>query len=354
MLAAFRPTRRGRCVTVPLAVCAARPNVRSGVLGLTPARPAAGAILECARLVVAFFLCLSFASAGEQWGRRKRKEGKESGDKSRALQRWAHGARTVRTEALIGCFVALAWALGPAPTIASDTPAASTGVEAGRQALSGHARFPWYDAEKDALRRVDVAPPQDTAQHRRSQWQANPAPPKGPSFGTDWSGLRAVVESLLWLGLLAVLGTLIYFLVRTYLHSHAAPDVADAAERETKTEADLIESLPFDVPRPQSDLLAEAQRLYDQGAYAQAIVYLFSYQLVQLDRHQAIRLRRGKTNRQYLRELLSRPDLGGILERTMVAFEDVFFGHHPLDRAGFERCWQRLDEFHQRLTEAAA
>ncbi len=131
------------------------------------------------------------------------------------------------------------------------------------------------------------------------------------------------------------------------------PDAAETSERVTKTEADLIESLPFEVPRPQSDLLAEAKRLYEQGAYAQAIVYLFSYQLVQLDQHQAIRLTRGKTNRQYLRELLARPDLGGILERTMVAFEDVFFGHHPLDRAGFERCWQRLDEFHQRISEAA-
>jgi hypothetical protein len=35
----------------------------------------------------------------------------------------------------------------------------------------------------------------------------------------------------------------------------------------------------------------------------------------------------------------------------MVAFEEVFFGHYPLDRAGFERCWEQLDEFHQRLSE---
>ncbi len=256
----------------------------------------------------------------------------------------------VRAALLLG---ALAWTLGPAPAAPADSPAADKGIEAGRQALRGHASFPWYDAENDALRRVDVRPPRDTAQHRRSQWQAAPAAPKGPSFGTDWSGLRAVVETLLWLGLIAVLGVLVYLLVRTYLHSHAAPEAAEAPERETKAETDLIESLPFHVPRPQGDLLAEARRLYEQGAYAQAVVYLFSYQLVQLDRHQAIRLTRGKTNRQYLRELRSRPDLGGILERTMVAFEDVFFGHHPLDRAGFERCWQRLDEFHQSLTEAA-
>lgn len=250
---------------------------------------------------------------------------------------------------------ALAGVLGPSPLFSSEPPAFEAAIEAGRQALSSHTHFPWYDAEKDSLRRIDVQPPRDTVEHRRSNWQADPLPSsKGPAFGTDWSGLRALVEAALWAGLLAILGFLIYFLVRTYLRSHAAPDAADSPEREPKTAADLIESLPFEVPRPQGDLLEEAKRLYEQGAYAQAMVYLFSYQLVQLDRHQAIRLARGKTNRQYLRELSSRPELSGILERTMVAFEDVFFGHHWLDRAGFERCWERLDEFHQKLTEAVA
>jgi hypothetical protein len=52
-----------------------------------------------------------------------------------------------------------------------------------------------------------------------------------------------------------------------------------------------------------------------------------------------------------MRELQPRPELRGLVERTMVAFEEVFFGHYPLDRAGFERCWEQLDEFHQRLSE---
>jgi hypothetical protein len=254
--------------------------------------------------------------------------------------------------ALLGVLI---WMPAAAPALASDTPAADAGVEAGRRALSGHTQFPWYDAERDGLRRVDVRPPRDTAEHRRSKWQAEPSLPASnrPSFGTGWGWLGALLETLLWTALLAVLGFLIYLLARTYLLSHAAPEVADSTEWETKAEADSIESLPFEMPRPQADLLAQARRLYEQGAYAQAIVYLFSYQLVQLDRHQAIRLTRGKTNRQYLRELLSRPELKRILEHTMIAFEDVFFGHHPLDRAGFERCWERLDEFHQNLTEAA-
>lgn len=246
-------------------------------------------------------------------------------------------------------------ALGPGPAWAAEAGQADTAVERGREALSGRTRFPWYDAEQDALRRIDVQPPADTAENRRSTWQANPSVPdsSGPSFGTDWSGLGAVIEAIIWLGLLGLLVWLVYFLVRSYLRQHSAPEAEEAAAEAARSEADLIESLPFDVRRPQADLLAEAKRLYELGAYAQAVIYLFSYQLIRLDRGQYIRLARGKTNRQYLRELQPRPDLRGILERTMLVFEEVFFGHYPLDRAGFERCWERLDEFHQRLSEAA-
>ena len=44
-------------------------------------------------------------------------------------------------------------------------------------------------------------------------------------------------------------------------------------------------------------------RLYEKrGNFNQAIIYYYSYQLVTLDRRQVIRLAKGKTNRQYLRE----------------------------------------------------
>jgi hypothetical protein len=93
------------------------------------------------------------------------------------------------------------------------------------------------------------------------------------------------------------------------------------------------------------DLLAEARRHYEAGNYGAAIVYLFSFQLVQLDRRQIIRLARGKTNRQYLREVGPRISLRKLVEQTMVAFEDVFFGNRQLRRDRFESCWARLEEF---------
>jgi hypothetical protein len=68
------------------------------------------------------------------------------------------------------------------------------------------------------------------------------------------------------------------------------------------------------------------------------------------------RLTRGKTNRQYLRETSRRGRTGlvGLLEQTMLAFEDFFFGNHPIDRARFEACWARLGEFESQLKRQTA
>ena len=120
-----------------------------------------------------------------------------------------------------------------------------------------------------------------------------------------------------------------------------------------RAEISRIESLPFQLDRKNVSLLDEAERLYREGNYSQAIVYLFSYQLVEMDKLQVIRLTRGKTNRQYLRELRGRQTLRGLVESSMVAFEHVFFGQHSLPRTAFESCWRRTGEFDRLIREGA-
>jgi hypothetical protein len=53
-------------------------------------------------------------------------------------------------------------------------------------------------------------------------------------------------------------------------------------------------------------------------------------------------------------ELARQPWLQELLRNSMVAFEDVFFGHHALAPERFEGCWQNLDRFHQHLEQLAA
>jgi hypothetical protein len=75
------------------------------------------------------------------------------------------------------------------------------------------------------------------------------------------------------------------------------------------------------------------------------MIYLFSHVLVSLDQKGHIRLRKGKTNRQYLRELRPYRPLANFYQRVMVPFEATFFGDHELEKQDFENCWIQLDQF---------
>ena len=48
-------------------------------------------------------------------------------------------------------------------------------------------------------------------------------------------------------------------------------------------------------------------------------------------------------------ETRNRPLLRAVLETTMVAFEDAFFGNKTLSREMFERSWSRVNEFRLEL-----
>ena len=229
-----------------------------------------------------------------------------------------------RPLALLTCLVVslFGWTLSAQePTDAS--------IESGREALTRATPDPpWYDADSDGVGRLHVKAPRDI--------DFDP----GAVASTGVSGLVL----LAWVVFALLLIGLAFLLVSAFLKSEnngavaAAPPQAEVAAR--------VEELPVRVPRGTTDLLGEARRHRDAGNYAEAIIYLYSYQLLELDRQQLIRLARGKTNRQYLSEVSGNDTLRELIEQTMVTFENVFFGNRALDRGEFDVCWSRLDEFH--------
>ena len=102
------------------------------------------------------------------------------------------------------------------------------------------------------------------------------------------------------------------------IHCHMLPGLDDGADswEESLAMARLSVADGF------STVITTPHQL---GNYGEAIIYLFSYQLVRLDRSQLIRLAKGKTNRQYLGELQSASPLKRMLAQSMSSFEDVFF-----------------------------
>lgn len=202
-------------------------------------------------------------------------------------------------------------------------------IDAGGEALRSANPFPWYDPAKDGLARVEVRPPA-----KLQDGYVSPA-------------LNFLIVSAALAVLAMVLAVLVTLILRA-LGRRRLP-IAGRSEPHAIGEAERIEALPFAVARANLSLLDQARNFYQAGNYAAAMLYLFSHQLVQLDRRQFIHLAKGKTNRQYLREVGQAEALRQLVGQTLVAFEDVFFGHHTIDRQRFEACWSRLPEFESLL-----
>ncbi|MEX0866341.1 MAG: hypothetical protein WD030_03215 [Pirellulales bacterium] len=229
------------------------------------------------------------------------------------------------------------WLL-PATAVVAQT--GEEAVESGREALQGMWGANWYDSAQDDLRRVAVRTP--------------PPPPQPSSGNWDWLGslFYSFGTLIKWTAislLVLVLAGIIYWMVRAYYwrDRRRISMTDDVTDFDPQAEIDRVEALPVDIRRPRGNLLDEARYFYEQAQYSEAIVYLYSYYLVQLDLKHYIRLARGKTNRQYLRELGGQTELRHLLENSMILFEDAFFGKRALSRAQFEFAWNRLDDFHR-------
>ncbi|QGJ72290.1 Hypothetical protein PBC10988_40080 [Planctomycetales bacterium 10988] len=209
------------------------------------------------------------------------------------------------------------------------------------------ANLNWYDSKKDQIRPLEVQPQKQAAP---TNWNKNWAPNWNFDFGEGF-GVVNLFEVMIWSILSVVLMLIAYMLIKLYLKSEALTKHSDGDSLDDgiMTDVERVEALPVQVRREVTDFLAEATRLYKAGNFRDAILYLYSHQLLMLDRQHIIRLTKGKTNRQYLKEVLrngSQP-LMQTLEPSLVAFEEVFFGNHPLGRERFEACWNRLTEFNR-------
>ena len=240
---------------------------------------------------------------------------------------------------------------------AQDQNEGERAVELGGDALQESGGYPWYDSASDDVRPIPLANSSEAdSSNRGSKWTDQNASTATPGVTPRISFFGGLFN---WVGitlLIVFLCVIAWLIAKAFLKDEASEGVLRKAI-ETSRDVDRVEALPFKLRKPTSDFLTEARRLYEAGDYSEAIIYFFSYQLVELDRHHLIRLAKGKTNRQYLREVRQRPNLHSILAITIVAFEDAFFGRKTISREQFEACWRRLDEFQaelERLERAAA
>jgi hypothetical protein len=215
-------------------------------------------------------------------------------------------------------------------------------IQTAREALRSQSDLPWYDPASDSLRRIEVAPSTDDPR-RNSRWSTESAGRESTGSGSSW--IWQIMQMLAWIALGVLLATIIALLAWAARRWDAGGAAGEASVKLSGAGGEQLEELPVSIPRTERDLLEAARSRCERGDYDQAIVYFYAYQLVELDKRHAIQLARGKTNRQYLRELRTWPRLQELLRPTVLAFEDAFFGHHPLSWARFQGCWDTLNEF---------
>lgn len=229
-------------------------------------------------------------------------------------------------------------------------------IQSGKQALAD-TRQPWYDPDSDELRPYvldQLQEPSDRADWRgvqRPDWSWNWN--WNWNFGFSWVG--ELFKLLAWATLIGLLALLVYALVKTFLNLdplNLTGDDSNTKSSELRTDDQRIENLPVQPSTRQGSFLELARQHYQAADFSEAIVYLFSHQLLQLDKAGLVRLTKGKTNRQYLSELRHSDELRSVLGQTTVAFEDVFFGKHTLTRERFERCWKRNEDFQLMIQRA--
>lgn len=212
-------------------------------------------------------------------------------------------------------------------------------VEAGRQALNQFWEYPWYDKQKDEAKPIDVTPP--------------PPPPPPSNWSFNWSGVFTFLQYLGWTVFVLLIALMIFLMLRAEWTRLSALAKKDEKPGEVgPAQPDRVEALPFKVATSNKDFYSTAEEYYLAGDYSTAIIYLYSFKLLQLDKAQIIHLTRGKTNRQYLRETRRFSSAGPLLEPTMTAFEEVFFGHRSLGRERFEACWQVAPRFRELLAQS--
>jgi hypothetical protein len=258
-------------------------------------------------------------------------------------------------------------------------------VESGRDALGSGGRFPWYDSARDDLRPIDLQADDDnsspdSSNDRRSEGggpsgnssrrgggsgsgngsgrgsDSGSSRDESPSVSIDPQAVSApALMWIAWIGIAGVLLWIVYMIIKAFLDREARDaKTSESTDDEEESGPAGLDALPARVVVAKGGLLDEARRQYEAGNHNLAIIYLYSYELIKLDQNQMLRLAKGKTNREYLRELSGRPEIYGIVARTLVPFEDVFFGEHQLTRERFEACWNQVDRFNRLIEQAAA
>ena len=224
--------------------------------------------------------------------------------------------------------------------------------------------MPWLDSETGKPKPVEMRSREDASTRDRIQ-VPNYTPKKSanqnagggtlftmPSNFFDFSWLApGMIQFLLIVPVVVILILVIWMVMRANFAGRDNQD--DDAVGQQRSIAESIKHLPFELDASvEGDFKSHAAQAYRAGNYKRAVICLLSHVLVSMDQNGGLRLKKGKTNRQYLREIRNHQELATYYGQVMVPFEETFFGDHSIEKTTFEECWSGLDQFQLNLDSA--
>ncbi|MEM9364878.1 MAG: DUF4129 domain-containing protein [Planctomycetota bacterium] len=203
----------------------------------------------------------------------------------------------------------------------------------------------WFNQEQGELRPLDIQDDRRDANNRDSRWQATPQA-NATGWGA-WNFAGQLWQVLGWLLLATFFATLVVILCYVFessdfrfdttFESASGAGIPQSARITRRRMAELPQELQHD----DTDLRARAEEAMRNGEHERALIFLFGHQLLLLDAVGWLRLTRGKTNRQYVREARrGHANASSILAGTVNQFERSYFGKHAVSASEFEELWR--------------
>lgn len=168
------------------------------------------------------------------------------------------------------------------------------------------------------------------------------------TIGQLFSGWGEREVYLLFLVLILIFLLIVFILLARTKWGPLAVQARAAQQRRRRAVAQ--EELPFEWEAGAltvEGLWQQALQAKEAGDFRLALMFLYSYLLIELDAQQLLRLQRGKTNRDYSRELGRSATVYDCFQATMLAFEQVFFGRYQLTRPQVDELFAQVARWGQ-------
>lgn len=159
------------------------------------------------------------------------------------------------------------------------------------------------------------------------------------------TGVRAVAEAIFWTLAVALVAALVGALVWAAFETLRNGGAKEKRKTEKADRERRLEALAPEARERVDDLGTAAESALAAGDLRLALVYFFSWLIVESDKRGLLLARRGKTNREYWLELAVNPGVRTIYKATMDAFERVYFGAQTISQAEFDDVWRLREPF---------